>query len=192
MNIRRAFAALVENPCNVSFETQTEDEKTLLLLRRHFVTNIPWIAFSLLMFFVPFLVAYLPQLGELPLYTAVPANIRALAVLVWYLLAIGFAFEGFLLWYFNVFIVTDKRIVDVDFWGLLHKSVSETPLLNIQDITHEVGGFWPVIFNYGQIFVQTAGEIPRLEMTAVPHPDRVHKKIAQLLQKADLKGGLGR
>lgn len=177
------LAAFVERPKDTSFETQTGGEELLLLLRRHWVTNVPWILMVVIMLFIPPFLFELILRGYLPELTLVPEKFQLVATLLWYLFVLGFAFESFIIWYFNVLIITDRRIVDIDFWGLLHKSVAETSIENIQDVTHEVGGFWRVVFNFGHVYVQTAAEVPRIEFIDVPKPDIVHKKIAELAQK---------
>jgi len=176
------LAAFVERPKKICFETQTPDEELVLLLRRHWFTNLPWIVLVLVMLFVPPLVFRLGLLGQTEAVRAIPFRFQLVGTLVWYILTLGFAFESFIMWYFNAFLVTNRRIIDVDFWGLLHKSVSETPLSNVQDVTHEVSGFWRVVFDFGDIYIQTAGEIPRIEFKDIPKPDLVHKKIAELIQ----------
>lgn len=178
-----ALAAFVEKPKDTSFETQTHNERLLLLLRRHWVTNVSWMVMSLIMLFIPPFLFELILRGYLPEVNQIPEKFQLVATLLWYLFTLGFAFENFIIWYFNVLIITNRRIVDIDFWGLLHKSVSETSIENIQDVTHEVGGFWRVVFNFGNVYVQTAAEVPRIEFVDVPRPDLVHKKIAELAQR---------
>src|SRR5690348_16387371 len=47
------FSSYCERPTKVTFETQEDEEEILLLLRKSFITNIPWIFFSLIFAFVP-------------------------------------------------------------------------------------------------------------------------------------------
>ncbi len=184
MAIRNGLlAAFVERPRKTRFETQTPDEEVVLLLRRHWFTNLPWIALVLVMVPVPPFVFQLNLLSQSEAIQAIPLRFQLVGTLVWYILTLGFAFESFIMWYFNVFLVTDRRIVDIDFWGLLHKSVSETTLSNVQDVTHEVGGFWRVVFNFGHVYVQTAAEVPRIEFLDIPKPNLAHQKIAELIQR---------
>ena len=42
-------------------------------------------------------------------------------------------FEGFLNWYFNVTLITDQKIVDIDFEYLLYKAVNLAPLSKIEE-----------------------------------------------------------
>jgi membrane protein YdbS with pleckstrin-like domain len=176
------LAAFVERPHKMRFETQTHDEEVVLLLRRHWFTNLPWITLTLVMLLVPPLISRLAAAGQLEALQAIPSRFQLVGGLVWYVFTLGLAFESFTMWYFNVLLITDRRIVDIDFFGLLHKSVAETPLNNVQDVTHDVGGFWRVVFNFGDVYVQTAAEVPRIEFNDIPRPNLVHQKIAELIQ----------
>jgi len=175
------LAAFVERPHKMRFETQTHGEEVVLLLRRHWFTNLPWMALVLVMALVPLFIFKLNFLGQTDAVQAIPFRFQLVGSLVWYILTLGFAFESFIMWYFNVLLVTNRRIVDIDFWGLLHKSVAETTLSHVQDVTHEVGGFWRTVLNFGHVYVQTAAEVPRIEFRDVPRPNIVHKKIIELM-----------
>lgn len=177
------LAAFVERPGKMRFETQAADEEVILLLRRHWFTNLPWLFLVLVMLFIPFVISRLAFVGQFEQFQAIPARFQLVGLLVWYVLTLGVAFESFVMWYFNALLITDRRIVDIDFRGLLYKSVSETPLSNVQDVTHVVGGFWRVVFNFGDVYVQTASEVPRIDFDNIPKPDLVHKKIADLIQR---------
>ncbi len=175
------LAAFVERPHKTRFETQAQDEEVILLLRRHWFTNLSWIALVLIMILVPPFVFKFRLLNSLDT-AQIPPRFQLVGTLVWYILTLGFALESFLMWYFNVLLLTNRRVVDIDFWGLLHKSVAETTLSHVQDVTHEVGGFWRTVFNFGHVYVQTAAEVPRIEFRDVPRPNIVHKKIVELIR----------
>ena len=85
-------------------------------------------------------------------------------------------------WFFNVYIVTDHRIFDLDYHSFLFFNVSEAPLENIQDVSFHVNGGGGIIFNYGDVFIQTAAEKAEFDFLKVPNPALVHDKITDLLQ----------
>jgi hypothetical protein len=98
------------------------------------------------------------------------------------------AFEKFLNWYFNVYIITTERIIDVDFISLLYKQVSEAQIAKIQDVTYTMGGLARAVFNYGDVLIQTAGELPNFDFLAVPHPNKVAAVIAEMKLKDEKEG----
>ncbi|MEK7556561.1 MAG: hypothetical protein AAB538_01140, partial [Patescibacteria group bacterium] len=50
---KNPLSAFVVRPKKVTFETQEREEYVLLLLRRHFITNVPWIVMVMVMMLVP-------------------------------------------------------------------------------------------------------------------------------------------
>jgi membrane protein YdbS with pleckstrin-like domain len=77
-------------------------------------------------------------------------------------------------------IVTNKRIIDIDFYGLIYKEITSAKLEKIEDITVKSGGFFASIFNYGNIFIQTAGTEVNIEFFNVPSPNKVRDLINSL------------
>ncbi len=176
-SIRASFSAFLHNPTGIEFAGEDEGEKIVLLLRRHLITNIHWLFVAILLFFAPFPTSYiLSSIGVLPL----PYLYASVLTLFWYLIVVTFIFENYLNWYFNVYIVTDKRLIDVDFLGSLNVSVAEAPLSKVQDVTYTVQGISQTMFNYGDVNVQTAAEKPEVEFELVPRPAFVHDIISDL------------
>lgn len=161
-------------PENLKFETMDKDEKVVLFLRKHWITNIPWIFITLVMFITPIFVS------PLSLFDSIPDNFMFVFILIWYLISTAYFLESFLTWFFNVYLVTDERIVDIDFYNLIYKEVSDANIDKIQDVTYNMGGVIRTLFNYGDIMVQTASEVPNFEFVAVPKPDKVAKVLQDL------------
>lgn len=179
------LAAYCYFPDKVDFETRERKEKIVLLLRRHPITNLAWILVAVLMIFAPLVLSIFPILSFLP------SNFQFVAVLVWYLITTAFVLENFLTWFFNVNIVTDERIVDIDFHNLIYKEVSDAKIDKIQDVTYKMGGVIRTVFNYGDVYIQTAAEVPAFEFLAVPTPNKVARVLQDLMieeEKEKLEG----
>jgi len=161
------------------FETQEEKEKLLALLRAHFITNVRWILITVLLAVSPFVILSFSVLklmfGNFNLFQKGAEGF----ILIWYLVVFAYAFQNFLIWYFNIYIITDRRIVDMDFFQLLYKRVSSAHLENIEDITFTMGGVSQVIFHYGDVNIQTAGAQNNFEFLKVPNPEKVKQIIEQ-------------
>lgn len=90
---------------------------------------------------------------------------------------------GFLAWidcYFDVWILTDKRIVNIEQRGLFARQTSELSYARIQDATASVLGFIPTVFNYGDLFVQSASAESHIQFRHVPDPLRLKEEILRL------------
>lgn len=174
MQERRPLASFLMRPHGVSFETREDEEQIILFLRKHFVTNVPWIFISIVMFLVPTVVV------STNILSTVPANFRFIFMMIWYLVSVAYTLESFLTWFFNVYIITDERIVDVDFYNLTYKEVSDANLDKIEDVTYKMGGVIRTLFNYGDVLIQTAAEVTNFDFLAVPYPDKVVKVLQDL------------
>jgi uncharacterized membrane protein YdbT with pleckstrin-like domain len=91
----------------------------------------------------------------------------------------------FFIWieyYLDVFIISDKKIINVEQKGLFSREVSELKFERIQDIAVEVKGLIPTMLNYGDLYIQTAGEKERFVFRAMPDPYTI-KNLIMGLQK---------
>ena len=176
------LSSYIERPKNIRFESQGQQEILYYLLRKHPITNLGWILMSLLMVFLPVFFMYSFSRLGINTFNYVEADIQALFLILWYLVTMFFTFEAFLTWYFNVYIITDKRLIDIDFRGLWNKRVSETSLAQIEDATYETSKFLHILFDYGNISVQTAAEKGEFEFHSIPKPGIVHDKFTDLVE----------
>jgi uncharacterized membrane protein YdbT with pleckstrin-like domain len=163
-------------PDKVNFETRESEEKVILLLRQHPITLLPKTLVTALMILAPSILSIFPILS----FSRLPPNFQFIAVLIWYLATTAFVIQSFLPWFFNVYIVTDERVVDIDFYNLVYKEVSDANIDKIQDVTYKMGGVVRTLFNYGDVLIQTASEVPNFEFLAVPKPDKVAKILQDL------------
>lgn len=177
------FPAFIEEPDDFGFEGQDPQEKILLVLRAHPITNYYWIILAVLLFFLPFVVPVIAGAFNIT-FPPLPTAYYPALIIVNYLLVIVIVFEGFLNWYFNVDIITDQNIVDIDFNNLLFKNIDLTPIFNIEEAKSSVAGLLQLIFNFGDVEVQTAGASINVDLTNVPRPDKVADFILDLVDKA--------
>ena len=161
-------------PDGIRFINEDPEEKVVLLLRRHPITNIGWMITAFLMIIAPAFITVLTPLELLPL------GFQIILTLVWYLITSAFILEEFFGWFYHVNIVTDERIIEVDFVNLVYREITDANIDQIQDVTVEVGGALRTFFHYGDVIVQTAAQVPKIEFEAVPYPDRVARVLREL------------
>lgn len=171
----RVFASYIPKPTHTRFESQASSEKVVLLLRMHPITQLNWVlitaALALLPMFFPFF----------PVYSFLPISYRLGLNFLWYLALFGFAFQSFIRWFYSVYILTDERVIDVDFLHLAQKNITAAKIENIEDITSESAGFSSTFFNYGNVLIQTAGAEQEITFDAVPNPAKVTAILNDLL-----------
>ena len=170
----------------IGFQSQHDGEEVLLALRQHPIVILPKLAFGALLLTVPFFLPFFPFSTIFP-----GVNIMSFIFVVtwlWLQFVALFFFEIFLSWYYNFYLLTNERIVDIDFDGLTHRSVSETAIRNIQDVTSKTHGFFQVLFGLGDVHIQTAGTAPEFEFPSLGNPEEVVRKISELIRKGNGHG----
>ncbi len=170
------FKSLEEKPKNACYDGEDSDEEILYILRKSFITNYKWVIMSIVFIALPFL-----AVRALLTVDFLPANLIAIANAFWLLFVFGFVFANYANWFFNVYIITSKKLVDMDFVGLLYKNISETPLTNVEDVTSNISGTFGTIFNIGDVRIQTAAEQKEFDFELVNQPSRIRDIISDLV-----------
>lgn len=179
---RQFFSAYLFMPDGIRFETQEPGESIILLVRRHWITNLDWLTIGILLIILPlFLFPFIVVSGIFP--SGLHQSFFSFLILVWYLLTFSYILVNFLLWYFTVSIVTNERIIDIDFVNVLYKKFAETRIARIEDVTNKTGGFIRALFDFGDVIVQTAAKEAMFEFGSIPHPEEAVRIINELMVK---------
>jgi hypothetical protein len=175
------LTAYLMHPNDIRFETQDSDEEVILFMRQHIIVLIPKLILGVVVFLVPpvlfpFLIRFLQSPVE------IPAGYVMVGTVFWYVATFGYFLTMFMQWYFNIFIVTNHRIIDIDFLFFLYKKFGEAKIEKIQDISFRTGGIMATMFNFGDVVIQTAGELPNLIFEKVPRPSDVVHILSDLTE----------
>lgn len=147
-----------------------ENEKILLVVRKHWFVMARTAILFFVLLFVPLIGAilfpYIKTLfGEDLLYAG-----TNFFVSLYFAALSAFLFFEWMDYYLDTWIITSRRIIDVEQQGLFSRHVAEIPLSRVQDITIEVNGILETLLGFGTIRIQTAGErdffihdVPRLQ-----------------------------
>jgi hypothetical protein len=185
----KLFPALFKVPRKIKFDKQEDKEVIELFLRQHPIVNLGWVLLSLFLLILPPLYLQIENLLGFNFSGSISLNLLLGGLLIYYLLLLAYAFEQFLGWYYNVYIVTNMHIVDINFYSLLSKEVVEISLDDIEVIAHHVTGVFGSLYHYGNVEIETAAETKRILFEKVPRPDVVTDTV-QDLQRAR-RGMLG-
>ncbi len=173
-----AFAAF---PPRINFEGQDSDEHIVLFIRKHPAVFIPKLFTILGMIILPMVLV--PLLGAASIELTLGDVSFGLGLLIfWIMIIISYAVVSFFKWFFNVNIITTERVVDIDFKKVFYHNVAETQLERVEDVSHSPVGVWASFFDFGNVYVQTAGEQREFEFTEVPRPRDVQDTILDLLE----------
>ncbi len=133
-------------------------EQILMVIRRHWYALTRHAAVLGSLVFIPFVLLYLAQ--TLGFYLLKP-EIRSAAYFVLTIYVLGLLLYAFIVWtdyYLDVWIITDKRLVDIEQRGLFSRTISELPMSKVQNVTMEVPGFISTVLRFGNLKVETASQ----------------------------------
>jgi len=161
------------------FPSQVSGERVFLLIRRH------WIVFAAMIFFVfvllvPVVILLIYWASNPEVFSGSIGNFTIIFAGMYTLTALGLLLYGFVNYYLDVYIVTNKRIVDIKQKGFFSREIAELHLHQVQDVEAEVEGFFQTLMHFGSIHIQTAGERENFIFEDVPHPYTLAKQIVEL------------
>jgi hypothetical protein len=165
------------------FPGQQENERIYLVTRPHWIVLakrfLLWFIFVVVLLGLDYyILPTYPALSQSP-FSQILALIRSIYIM-------GLVLSAFTLWviyYLNYQIITNERVVDITQNNLLHHTTSELNLARLQDVTAEIHGILGTFFNFGNVYIQTAGEVERFEFENIPNPNAVAKLVLDLYEK---------
>ncbi len=178
------WRGLVFKPHNVYFSTQNRGEQVYILLRKHFITNFGWISSTAIYSTFPLILGLVLTLFRVDLFGLFGFRLVFILLAVYYSVLLTGAIRNFVNWYFNLYIVTNERVMDYRFRAFISKSVAESPLEALQDVREISVGFLPSLLNYGDVSMYSAADKTVITFNDVPNPSLVRDKISDLAKIA--------
>lgn len=162
---------------------QMPDENIVGLYRRHPITIFGLYAALIVVLVLPVAVySFLRLTDSAVLQNPTSLTLAVLGSGLFFLFIILFLYQQFLDYWLDMWIVTNRRIINIEQRGLFSRTTSELRLYRVQDVTAEVTGFMHSMLNYGMVYVQTAGEKEYFAFEDVKHPNHIAKTILELAE----------
>lgn len=171
------------------FPNRRDNEKIVLLLRRHWHAIVRYFLVFLLEIILPIIV-FIVFINFTDFTWEQGSPISVLIVLSassYYLFIWLFFFHHWIDYYLDVWVVSDQRIINIEQKGLFSRTISELNIEKIQDVTSEVKGTLATLFKFGDVHVQTAAEEKRFIFSEIPNPRDVARTITELHREAERK-----
>jgi hypothetical protein len=179
---RGSMATFVAFPQKIHFIGQGENEEVILLVRAHWITNVVWVLTVVVLAILPTIVV--PAISVFGIGAGFSGYV-ILSLVGWYLAIFSYGFLKYLYWFFNVGIVTAERVIDIDWHNLTKNETSVAQINKIEDAKAVSVGVLSSFFDFGNVYVQTAGTEPNVEFLFAPHSRLIAKKIQELMQKEE-------
>lgn len=164
--------------------TSSTKEKTYAVLHRHWFDLAS--RFILIVVFLVFItwctfyaVAYLSLNGDTELVPVVYFLTSFLYLIAW--------IYSFFIWvdyFLDIWVITSARVINVEQKGFFARNTSELDYAHVQDVTSEIQGIIQTLFNYGDVYVQTAGSEGKFMFRHVATPEKIKTLVMHLNRQA--------
>jgi membrane protein YdbS with pleckstrin-like domain len=152
-------------------------EQVIRIVHRHpFYAIVTGIAFILIGLFP--VIAY---------FIVVAVGSFVISSAIFYLLLLGYGFWVMFTWiaffvfwtdyFFDTWIITNKRIIDMEQKGLFVRDVATVRLEHIQDVRNVTTGIIQTFLDISTIHIQTAGARVEFIIRDAAHPDQIRHII---------------
>ena len=156
-----------------------DDEKLVYVIHAH------WFAAYKPIFKVSLFGMLLPAL----FFIMFPVQIALWVFGAWF--AIGFIrfIHEVMDWYFDVLLVTDYGVIDLDWRGIFDKSSQRIDFDTLTGVAFDKRGFWSNILNFGDFTIQSYGG-NNLDLPMTASPRRAERETIEAKEKYSHERGL--
>jgi hypothetical protein len=167
-------------PPNVRFDRKEKDEEIIMITRKHWIAYFTHI---LLAFFIPLIPIFLLVVSSnSDIYGKSTIYLGLFVASV--VISINIIVTAIVQWYYNISIITDKRILCLKVNSIFQHAYTEILWRKIQDVSHDSIGLLSSIFDIGNVYLDTAGEGIDLTLKFVPKPRDVQEVVDNLVDLA--------
>lgn len=175
------------------------DEKIILFTRKHIISFLPSLLLILGLILIPLILLFFGIFFS-NIFTTFWRNLIIISASIYYLVIANFAFVEWFSFYYDILIITNKRIIDIVQQGVFNRTITEISLLRVQNVMGKIVGILPTFFGYGNVRAETAGEMSEtLVFENIPNPYATANKIMELhdhlvleeTRASELGGGVG-
>jgi uncharacterized membrane protein YdbT with pleckstrin-like domain len=150
------------------------DEQVIMRIQRYWVSLLPQMIVFTIWFVAPFFFMY-------PLFRQGQWGVWIFLVLV--LSAAFFGLRFWFSWYKTIFVVTNKRLIDIDQKGWFSHMSSSIMFSKIDDVSFSKKGVIRTVFGYGTVKIVTTGTSDDVIVEQVKNPARLNNLINEMLGK---------
>jgi len=161
-----------------------ENEKVLLVVKKHWfvvlIESLPLVVFLIVpILFYTFTNRINPEWISGNIFF-LNLGVAAASVLAAWIIF-------FIIWtdyYLDSWLITNRRIIDIEQKGLFNRDIATLRLDKIQDATFSLEGIIATLMGFGEIRIQTAGTQTEFKMAHVRDPRKVTEAILQVQHKS--------
>jgi len=157
-------------------------EQVEKVYRRHWANFLPYIFTVLAMlipvFLVPWLLNVVGFISSSTDQQYLNMIVGSYILFVWSFLAMSWVN-----YYYDVFIVTNERILDAELKTFFTREIGELNLAQLQNVEVKIIGFLETLLRFGDVHIRTAGQHPDFTFDKVPNPSVIANELLEIHER---------
>lgn len=170
------------------FPGQKENEFIKYLIHKHWIIYVRLFSFVLVTFLLPAAIYFGILFGA-----NLNSNTERILTVCFLMYLEIVALITFIRWLedeLDLIIVTNERVISIDQVTFLHRTISETELVQIQDVKHVSKGVWSNVFGFGSLEIQTAADKIVFIINDIANPYQMARNIMDVRDALKEKHGI--
>ncbi len=95
----------------------------------------------------------------------------------WMILAVLRIFYDLYDWYYYVWLITDRGILDIRSPGLFEVSTARVEYHMVEGVSYTIAGFWRTVLGFGDVTIQKVGSGSVMTMAGASNPKRIERLV---------------
>lgn len=158
-------------------------EEIILKVHRHWIFIALQIVVLAFLAVIPSFVAHLvTQIGVVD-FDALSLGARITLWSLWLLVLWALFWQFWTTYYMDVWVVTNRRIIDIDYLRLFDRNISIIHLDRVQDITTHIQGIIQTLLRFGAVRIQSAGTDRAFIIDQIAHPETLRDTISRVVSE---------
>ncbi|MEK7638353.1 MAG: PH domain-containing protein [Patescibacteria group bacterium] len=156
-----------------------EGEEIVAKVHRHWLFIVTRLIALALMLAVPLAVAALLGMLGIVLFAGAGSFAPVTLWALWGLVLWVMFWQFWTTYYMDIWVVTSRRIIDIDYQRLFDRNIAIVRLERVQDVTTHVKGIVGTLLRYGSVVVQTAGSEKEFVIDQIANPEALRDVISK-------------
>jgi hypothetical protein len=167
-----------------AFPGQEVDEPVYVFARPYPVVFFATAGVFFLLFIFGLGLQYALSSGFFSALSPEQTNIGILFIGLFELFVLVIFLTALLDFYYDILIVTDRRVVDIDQEVLFYRKVAQLSLENVEDVNSVIQKLLGTVFTFGKVEIQTAGSEENFIVQNIHYPDEIAAIVLDLSDQA--------
>ncbi len=159
------------------------------VVRRHILDVVPTLLVSVVLAVAAVFLAYI--MGRSPELAPFPPDLMAVLIATMTIIAAIIFVAAIFVYRGNVLIFTNTHLIQIERLAVFQRRVSQLSFLMVEDVTGRRVGLLQVLFNYGNVEVQSAAEREKFIFKNAPRPELIADEALQIHEECLLRKDMG-